>query len=88
MHPEFIVSIDIGTTKIASVVGEYQDGSMKIIGAASVPSSGIRKGMIVDMEEAALCVNLAVERAEKMAGVEIEGVCAGLSGPHVRSINS
>ncbi len=88
MHPEFIVSLDIGTTKVAAVVGEYRDGTMRIIGAASKPSGGIRKGMVVDMEAAAACVNLALENAGKMAGVEIQGVCAGFSGPHIRSINS
>ncbi|MCK4538093.1 MAG: cell division protein FtsA [Candidatus Krumholzibacteria bacterium] len=88
MHPEFIVSVDFGTTKIAATVGEYLDGQMKIIGAASRPSAGIRKGMIIDIEDAAACVGEAVEQAEKMAGLDIEGVCAGISGPHVRSINS
>jgi cell division protein FtsA len=88
MHPEFIVSVDFGTTKIAAIVGEYIDGQMKIIGAASRPSAGIRKGMVIDIEDTADCVGQAVEQAEKMAGLDIEGVCAGISGPHVRSINS
>lgn len=88
MHPEFIVSVDFGTTKVAATVGEYTDGHMKIIGAACRPSAGIRKGMVIDIEDAAACVGQAIEQAEKMAGLEIEGVCAGISGPHVRSINS
>lgn len=89
MHPEFLVSVDIGTAKVAVLVGEYsREGTMRITGATSEPSSGITKGMVVDIEQAAGCLQRAVNRAEKMAGVEIEGVCASLSGHHIRSINS
>lgn len=89
MHPEFIVSVDIGTTKVAILIGEFSEqGTMRIIGADCRPSYGMRKGMVVDMEAAAGSVSRAVARAEKMAGVEIRGVCAGISGPHIRSFNS
>ena len=88
MHPEFIVSLDLGTTKVAAVVGEFGEGGMKITGAAVLPSDGVKKGMVVDMEAAAACVGLALEKAGRMAEVDIQGVCAGFSGPGVRSINS
>ncbi|MBN2072082.1 MAG: cell division protein FtsA [Candidatus Krumholzibacteriota bacterium] len=89
MNPEYLVSVDIGTTKIAVLVGEFsEEGKMKVIGAASEPSAGIRKGSVVDLEEAALSLQRSVERASRMAGVEIEGVCAGISGPRIGSINS
>ncbi len=89
MYPEFVVSIDVGTTKISVLVGEfYDDGTMKIIGAASQPSLGITKGQIVNMEEAAACIERVKVLAGRMAGVEIDGICAGISGPHIRSFNS
>lgn len=89
MLPEFIVSVDIGSERTAVLVGQTaHDGSLRIIGAASRPSAGIRKGMIVDMESAARCVRRAAEHAASMAGVEIQGVCAGMTGPHIRSFNS
>jgi len=89
MLPEFIVSIDIGTDRIAVLVGETGDGEeMRIIGASARPSRGIRKGLVVDMEEAAECIREAVAHAGRMAGVEVHGVCAGITGPHIRSFNS
>ena len=89
MHPEYLVSVDIGTTKVAVLIGEFsEEGKMRIIGAASEPSNGIKKGIVVDLEEAASSMRRSIDRASKMAGVEIEGVCAGISGPKIGSINS
>ena len=89
MIPEFIVSIDLGSERTAVLVGETgTDGTFRIIGASSRASSGIRKGSVVDMEEAAECVRETVDHAARMAGVEIDCVCAGVSGSHIRSFNS
>ncbi len=89
MHPEYLVGVDIGTTKVAVLVGEFsEEGKLRIIGAASEPSDGIKKGIVVDLEEAASSMQRSIDRASKMAGVEIEGVCAGISGPKIGSINS
>lgn len=89
MLPEFIVSIDIGTDRISVLVGETgDDETMRITGASARPSRGIRKGLVVDMEDAAGCIREAVEHAGRMAGVEVHGVCAGITGPQIRSFNS
>jgi cell division protein FtsA len=89
MLPEFIVSIDLGSERTAVLVGEIvSDGTLRIIGASSRPSSGIRKGAVVDMEEAAECVRETAGHAARMAGVEIDCVCVGISVPHIRSFNS
>ncbi len=89
MLPEFIVSIDLGSERMAVLVGETgPDGTFRIIGASSRPSSGIRKGTVVDMEAAAECVREAADHAARMAGVEIDCMCVGVSGPHIRSFNS
>ena len=89
MIPEFIVSIDLGSERMAVLVGEVvSGGTFKIIGASSGLSSGIKKGAVVDMEEAARCIRETAEHAARMAGVEIDCMCAGVSGPHIRSFNS
>lgn len=87
--PEFIVGIDMGTTKISVLIGEVgPDGDVRVIGVGVSPSEGIKKGIVVNIDAAAGCVIRARIGAEKMAGVEICGVCAGLSGAHVKSFNS
>ena len=89
MLPEFIVSIDLGSERTSVLVGEViSGGTFKIIGASSRPSSGIRKGAVVDMEEAARCVRETADHAARMAGVEIDCLCVGITGPHIRSFNS
>ncbi|MBN1884985.1 MAG: cell division protein FtsA [Candidatus Krumholzibacteriota bacterium] len=89
MTDQFIVSIDVGTTSMAVCIGEVrEDGGMKIVGAGRAPSDGIRKGVVVDIEEAAAAVREAAGEAERMAGARIEGVCAGIASPHIRCFNS
>lgn len=89
MSSEFVVGLDVGTTKVAVLIGEFtSEGETRIIGAGSARAEGIKKGVVVNMDEAADSVRAAVAQAERMAGVEIRGVCAGVSGPHIRSFNS
>lgn len=89
MSSEFVVGLDIGTTKVAVLIGEFtSEGETRIIGAGSAPAAGIKKGVVVNMDQAADSVRAAVAQAERMAGVEIRGVCAAVSGPHMRSFNS
>jgi len=89
MSSEFVVGLDMGTTKVAALIGEFtSEGETRVIGAGSAPAEGIKKGVVVNMDAAAESVRAAVSQAERMAGVEIRGVCAGVSGPHVRSFNS
>lgn len=89
MSSEFVVGLDMGTTKVAALIGEFTaEGETRVIGAGTAPAEGIKKGVVVNMDAAADSVRAAVSQAERMAGVEIRGVCAGVSGPHVRSFNS
>ena len=89
MLPEFIVSIDLGSERTTVLVGEtVPGGTFRIIGASLRPSSGIRKGTVVDMEEAAECVRETADHAARMAGVEIDCISVGVSGSHFRSFNS
>jgi len=84
-----VVGLDIGTSKIVAIVGEMQaDGSVEVIGLGSHPSRGLKRGVIVDMTSTEQAIQRAVEEAELMAGCEIHSVFAGISGNHIRSLNS
>jgi len=90
---DFVVGLDIGTTKICCIVGELSDstGSLSpidIVGIGTAPSTGLRKGVVVNIESTVDSISRAVEEAELMAGVEISNVYAGIAGGHIRSFNS
>ena len=84
-----VVGLDVGTSKIVTIVGESQpDGSVEVIGLGSHPSTGLRRGVVVDMASTEQAIQRAVEEAELMAGCEIHSVYAGISGSHIGSLNS
>jgi cell division protein FtsA len=86
---DVIVGLDIGTTKIAAVVAEVtEDERPKIVGLGIHPADGLKKGMVVNLEQSVESVIRAVQDAELMAGVKVEKVFAGISGSHIRGINS
>lgn len=89
MSSDFIIGIDMGTTKVSVLIGELGSrGDLRIIGAGICPSDGLNKGAVTNIERAAERVRFARAEAEKMAGVEIRGVCAGVSGTYIKSFNS
>lgn len=84
-----IVGLDIGTSKVVTIVGEVNDeGGVEIIGIGSHPSRGMKKGVVVNIESTVQSIQRAVEEAELMAGCQIHSVYAGIAGSHVRSLNS
>ena len=84
-----VVGLDVGTSKIVAIVGEGQpDGTVEVIGLGSHPSNGLKRGVVVDMTSTEQAIQRAVEEAELMAGCEIHSVFAGISGNHIRSLNS
>lgn len=89
-EPEIIVGLDLGTSKIAVVVAErdsrFQDA--QIIGIGLAPSQGIRKGLIVNLEQAIQSVRMAVQDAEKMVGFEIGEATVAFSGIDAASVTS
>lgn len=81
-----IVGVDVGTSKVAAVVGQLDtEGHLNIIGLGESPSQGLRKGVIVDIEGTARSIEEAVERAEQMSGTEINSAYIGISGPNISS---
>ena len=86
---EIVVGIDVGTTKICTLVGRIEDeNSIRILGVGIEPSDGIRKGVIVDLAAASQAITNSVERAEQTSGLEIESALVSLAGAHVSSVNS
>lgn len=84
---KIVVGVDIGTSKIVTVIGKFNE-SVNILGVAEVKANGIRKGQIVDIEEAVAAINNSLEGAERMAGYSISHVVVSLGGGHIESQNS
>lgn len=89
---DFVVGLDIGTTKICCIVGEIVEAGpnpiIDIVGIGTAPSNGLRKGVVVNIDSTVESISKAVEEAELMAGVEISTVYAGIAGGHIESFNS
>jgi cell division protein FtsA len=85
---EIIVGIDVGTTKICTLVGRLEEETIRILGVGIEPSGGIKKGVIVDLSAASEAIGRSVRKAEQTSGVEITGALVSLAGAHVSSINS
>lgn len=85
---ELIVGLDIGTTKICSIVGELTENGIDIIGIGTHASKGLRKGVVVNIEATVASIRRAIEEAELMAGCEINTVYTGIAGGHVKGFNS
>ena len=86
---EIVVGIDVGTTKVCTLVGRVDDAmSIRILGVGIEPSDGIRKGIIVDLAAASQAIKRSVEKAEHTSGLEITTGLVSLAGAHVSSINS
>jgi cell division protein FtsA len=86
---EIVVGIDVGTTKICTLVGRVEDAaSIRILGVGIEPSEGIKKGNIVDLNAATQAIRRSVQRAEHTSGLEITSALVSLAGAHVSSVNS
>jgi cell division protein FtsA len=84
-----VVALDIGTSKIVAIVGAMgPHGDLEIIGTGMHESSGLKKGVVVNIEATVNSIQRAVEEAELMAGCSIHSVYAGIAGSHIRSLNS
>ncbi len=89
MERETFVGIDVGTTKVVALIGEVaRDGGLTIIGKGIVPASGLRKGIVVNIDQTVHSITAAVEKAERHAGYKIERAFVGVGGQHVEGLNS
>ncbi len=89
MQDNIVVALDIGTSKVVTIVAQVNtDNSLEIIGLGSHPCRGLKRGVVVNIEETINAINKSVEEAELMAGCRIHSVYAGIAGEHVASLNS
>jgi cell division protein FtsA len=86
---ELVAGLDIGTTKICAVIGEmFDDGRVDIIGVGTSASSGMKKGVVVNIESTVKAIHQAIDSASDMAGCDIETVYVGIAGNHIKGFNS
>lgn len=86
---KYIVALDIGTSKVCTLVGEISErGQLEIIGKGTSPMKGTRRGNIINLDQAIEAVKKAIDEAEVMAGLQIESAYVGVAGDHIRSVNS
>jgi len=84
-----IVGIDVGTTKICVLVGAVdRDGKLNIVGVGTCPSQGLRRGVVVNIEETVTSIAAALDRAERLSGKKITTAYVGIAGSHIESENS
>src|SRR3712207_4631454 len=84
-----VVAVDLGTSKVCTIVGEnLADGRMAILGVGLCPARGMAKGVITDLEEAASAVARSMERAERNSGYQLLAAYVSISGAHLHSSNS
>lgn len=85
---EILVGLDVGTTKICVVVGESRENRTDIIGVGTAPSVGLKKGVVVNIESTVNSIRKAVDMAEEAANCDINQVCVGIAGSHIKGFNS
>ncbi len=89
MQERVIVGIDVGTTNICVLVGELdRDGKLNIVGVGTCPSQGLRRGVVVNIEETVTSIAAALDRAERLSGKKITTAYVGIAGSHIASENS
>ena len=84
-----LVGLDIGTSKIVAIVAEVlEEGRLNIIGMGQVPSRGLKRGMVVNIESTVQAIQRALEEAQLMADCKINEVYTGIAGSHIKGVNS
>lgn len=83
-----ICGIDLGSSKVSTLIASMdEEGKVNLIGVSATPSKGVKKGQVVDIDEAVESITESVEAAERMAGYSISSAYVSLSGPQIESVN-
>jgi cell division protein FtsA len=84
-----LVGIDVGTSKVCALIGEvHRDGGLTVIGKGTVPATGLKKGVVVNIDQTVHSIGQAVEQAERLSGMKIDRAYVSVGGAHVESQNS
>jgi len=86
---ELIAALDVGTSKITMIIAEIlPDNGLKLLGIGTAPSTGLSRGVVVNIEATVQSIYQAQQEAEKNAGCKVQHVCVGISGDHIRGQES
>jgi len=86
---EYYAGLDIGTTKVCSIIGEMtNDNQLSVLGVGYTPSIGLKRGIVINMEKTIESIQQAMSKAESQANIDIEDVYVGIAGEHIRCCNS
>jgi len=85
---KIVVGVDIGTSKIVTIIARVGDEAINVLGVSEVTSSGVKKGQIVDIKEAVESINNSLDGAERMAGYSVSHIIVSIGGSHIESQNS
>lgn len=86
---DLITGLDLGTTKISTIIAEVNEKSeINVVGVGTTPSYGLRRGVVVNLDKTVQGIRQAVGEAELMAGVKVNNVVVGIAGDHIKSFNS
>ena len=88
-YKDVVVGLDIGTAKIMAVVAEVlPNGELKLVGLGIAPSNGLKRGVVVNIDATVQSIQQALREAELMADCKIQRVFTGITGSHIRGLNS
>ena len=85
---EMLVGVDIGTSKVVSIVAETRGNTLEVIGLGTHASKGLKNGVVVDIDSTTTAIKRSIEEAESMAGCHIGSCYVGISGSHINGLNS
>jgi len=88
MKKRILTAIDVGTTKCATIIGEVTENNVRVIGVGITPSTGMHKGLVVNINDAKDSIRDSVRKAEQASGVKVESAYIGVTGRHVTSVNN
>jgi cell division protein FtsA len=86
---QYVAAIDIGTTKIVAIVGKKnENGKIEILGLSKAPSKGVKRGVVLNIEETVTAIQTTVEDVQKRSGILFSEVFVGIAGQHIKSMKS
>lgn len=88
VRDDIIVALDIGSSKIKTLIARQDENTLDIIGIGSSEANGVRRGLIINIDAASDSIAKSLEEAENMAGIEVTKVVAGIGGDHISGLNS